>query len=222
MNCFTSYVGDNSVIVREAIDLYVKDGQNVADVTFGKGVFWRKVDTDKFNFFPSDMRTLPDKPYDFRHLPYEDGMMDVVVFDPPYAHNPGNMMVEDSYQNSSTAGMYHDDILKLYEDGMVEGVRVLKSGGQLWVKCKDELESSIQRWSHIEILLMANKMGLYAKDLFVLTQKAPALIQHKQKHARKNHSYLWIFEKCDGGKPLAVQRAALNCVHDARKASPKG
>jgi hypothetical protein len=97
--------------------------------------------------------------------------------------------------------MYHDDILDLYTSGMSEAWRVLKWGGYLWVKCKDELESSTQRWSHIELFLIAVELGFYAKDLFILTQTQNPIIQHKaQQHSRKNHSYLWVFEKLSGEK----------------------
>jgi methylase of polypeptide subunit release factors len=141
--------------------------------------------------------TCPESKYDFRNFPYGDAEFDTVVFDPPYVHNPGRLIVDANYRNAETTrGMYHDDILKLYVDGMKEACRVLKTGGYLWVKCKDEVEASVQRWSHIELFLVAAKLGFYAKDCFILTQVQKPLIQFKkQQHARKNHSYLWVFEK---------------------------
>ena len=88
--------------------------------------------------------------------------------------------------------------MKLYEDGMTEAVRVLRDGGQLWVKCKDTLASERQRWSHITIFELADKLGLYARDLFLLVPPAPSSVTTgrwaRQIHARKVHSYLWIFE----------------------------
>ena len=194
---FTSQVGDNAALIAHAARLYIPDRADVADITYGKGVFWRSVDTQGFkSFHPSDLLTLPDQQHDFRDLPYADESMDVVIFDPPYVHNPGALIVEANYRNAeTTGGMFHDDIIELYREGMHESMRILRVGGTLWVKCKDEIESSIQRWSHIELYEIARGMGLYAKDLFILTQNARPYIQHVQKHARKNHSYLWIFER---------------------------
>ena len=64
------------------------------------------------------------------------------------------------------------------------------------VKCKDEIESGRQRWSHIEVHEIARRLGMANQDLFVLTQKHDPMIQSpNQQHARKNHSYLWIFKK---------------------------
>ena len=185
-------------------------GAKVADVTFGKGAFWKNVNMSRFEFFPSDIVTCPDTCYDFMDLPYEDGVFDVVVFDPPYAHNPGKMMVDKNYQNKATSsGKYHDDILEMYRLGMLEAIRVLENEGYLFVKCKDEVESSVQRWSHVELFLLANAMGLYARDLFVLcvSQKRTHVQVKGQQHARKNHSYLWVFEK--GSGKLGVQRRSV-------------
>jgi hypothetical protein len=64
------------------------------------------------------------------------------------------------------------------------------------VKCKDEIESGKQCWSHIEILEEATKLGLYGKDLFILvpTSRTSSGRWKRQLHARKVHSYLWVFE----------------------------
>jgi len=58
-----------------------------------------------------------------------------------------------------------------------------------------------QRWSHLEILRIAEGLGFTAIDLFILHRSAPAPIQHeRQLHARKNHSFLWVLEKPVCGK----------------------
>jgi hypothetical protein len=81
---------------------------------------------------------------------------------------------------------------------MVEAVRVLKPGGRLFVKCKDEVESGVQRWSHVELHHIATaELSLYPRDLFVLvpSSRSPSARWPSQRHARKNHSFLWVFEK---------------------------
>jgi hypothetical protein len=192
---YTAHRGNNADLMVDVCRLYLKPGSKVADITYGRGVFWRKFDLKTIAFHPSDKLTCPKTPYDFTDLPYKDGEFDVVVFDPPYAHNPGNMLVDSRYRNAETTrGFYHDDIIELYRKGMTEGRRILKPGGLLWVKCKDELESSVQRWSHLEIASLALSLKLYVRDLFILVQSSRPTIQHTQQHARKNHSYLWILE----------------------------
>jgi 16S rRNA G966 N2-methylase RsmD len=190
---YTCYQGKNADLIKHVSSLYFSDEMKIADVTWGKGAFWKKTDTSIYDFYPSDLKTGVD----FRSLPYEDESFDVLVLDPPYAHNPGKMFVDATYNNAATtSGMYHKDIIELYSKGMIEAYRVLKSKGLLLVKCQDEIESAKQKWSHIEIYNIALKLGYYAKDLFVLHQDTKPYIQHKnQKHARKNHSYLWAFIK---------------------------
>jgi len=212
---YTSHIGNNADLILDVCSLYLNPGDKVADVTYGRGVFWRNVDLRTIDFHPSDKLTCKSTPYDFCHLPYEDQSFDIVVFDPPYVHNPGAMMVDARYRNAETTrGMYHDDIIELYRLGMTEARRILKVGGLLWVKCKDEVESSVQRWSHIEIALMAWRLNLYALDLFVLTQNSKPVIQHNQKHARKNHSFLWIFRVVASSDDKISEQTALSRRND--------
>ena len=198
----TSHRGNNANLIAEVASLYIPDNATVADVTYGKGAFWTKTDLTRFHLKGSDLKPLNEDVLcaDFRNLPYADGSLDAVILDPPYIHNPGNHVTDTRYNNAETTkGLYNADIMKLYEAGMSEANRVLKSkGGQLWVKCKDEVESNTQRWSHIYLYEIAQRLGFYAKDLFVLTPDSNTTSNRwpgKQRHARKNHSYLWVFEK---------------------------
>src|SRR5262245_66206586 len=79
---FSSYAGTNDEVFPFVLSLYVQPGSTVADVTFGNGVFWRKVPRDSFNLLPTDLSTGVD----CRSLPYKDSSIDCVVFDPPYMH----------------------------------------------------------------------------------------------------------------------------------------
>ena len=48
-----------------------------------------------------------------------------------------------------------------------------------------------------QVLEMAKAMGFYAKDLFILVRNnvlwSPNM--ENQQHARKNHSFYWVFKK---------------------------
>ncbi len=55
------------------------------------------------------------------------------------------------------------------------------------------IESGKQCWSHIEIKDLLEAEGFQFVDMLPLVQKyQPAMRVDCQKHARKNHSYLWI------------------------------
>lgn len=219
MTVYTAHTGSNADLIVEVGKLYIEDGALVADVTYGRGAFWKKTDTSRFKLHLSDIqpqvKTCPHsrvrvKKLDFRKLPYRKGSMDVVVLDPPYVHNPGQHVTDKRYNNAATtAGMYNADILALYEEGMREAHRVLRTeGGRLFVKCKDEVESGVQRWSHVRILEAALAMGFVARDLFVLipSSRTTSNRWENQIHARKNHSFLWVFEKPDDVYRKACER----------------
>jgi tRNA G10 N-methylase Trm11 len=199
--------GSNAALIAEVCSLYVKPDSLVADVTYGTGRFWKEANVSTFKLLASDLRSglknvmIPDSQLscDFRNLPYLDSSIDVVVFDPPYIHAPGKGMMSERYGGKDTTDLAsYSNIMSLYKDGMKEANRILRDGGQLWVKCKDTLSSDRQRWSHINVFNMSESLGMYARDLFILIPPSPLSVTTnrwaRQLHARKTHSYLWVFE----------------------------
>lgn len=192
-------LGVNATLIADAARLYLAEGSTVADVTYGTGRFWKKIDTGKYHFLPSDLVAPNCLRADFRQLPYADSTIDAVIFDPPYIHSPGKGILANRYNGKQTTDMAsYADIMSLYKTGMAEALRVLRTGGQLWVKCKDTLASNRQHWSHITVYETATAMGMYARDLFILVPPSPPSMNGtrwpRQLHARKTHSYLWVFE----------------------------
>jgi hypothetical protein len=186
--------------------LYFKPGMVIADVTFGRGVFWKRIDLGKYTFLPTDL--TPSNPsvakQDFRDLPYGGCSIDVLVLDPPYMHGGSTVKrsIAKCYRNDSTKDASHKGVIALYTHGLREAYRVLAHNGLVLVKCQDEIESGKQRWSHIEILHEAEALGFEAVDLFVLVQATvPARRLPYQHHARKNHSYLLVLKKPLARKP---------------------
>lgn len=184
-------IGTNADLIKNAFELYVKKGSTVADVTFGKGVFWQKINKEAFKLLATDLQTGVD----FRTLPYDDKSIDVLLLDPPYMHGGATVKqsIKKCYKNSGNGS--HFDIVRLYAAGILEAARVLKKKGIIMVKCQDEIESAKQRWSHEEIGQLLDLFGFLRKDLMILMQKTePARRFDYQNTARKNHSYLLIGE----------------------------
>jgi hypothetical protein len=204
----SSHFGDNADLFPQILALHVPAGAKIADVTYGKGVFWRKVDLDAYTLFPTDLKSGVD----CRNLPYADKELDCVVLDPPYmeglyrddesfAGQGTHESFQDSYSNGQRpqeiTGKWHDAVVEMYVQAAVEAKRVLRQGGVLIVKCQDEVSAGIQRLTHVEIIMNLHALGFYAKDLFVLTRlNRPGVTRMlKQLHARKNHSYFIVFVK---------------------------
>lgn len=200
---FSAMVGQNKDLFPLILDLYVAPGSLIADVTYGKGVFWKNVASETYRLLPTDLSTGVD----CRALPYEDVSLDVGVFDPPYMHTPGgtahqgHQHFEAYYRNNegySTSAKYHEAVLELYFQGGKELQRVLREEGILIVKCQDEVCANRQRLTHVEIIShYETSLGMICEDLFVLvSEKKPGVSRlKKQVHTRKNHSYFLVFRK---------------------------
>jgi len=220
----SAYLANNDDVFPEILKIYVKKQSVIAEVTYGKGVFWKKVKLEDYQIRFSDLKTkdLPDYVQggvDSRKLPYEENTFDAVVFDPPYMHTPGgtahngHQNFENYYQNNAeqdaqiqqeinrdyngTPPKYHDLVLDLYYRSAREAFRVLKNKGIYIVKCQDEVCANKQRLTHIEITVELAKYGFICEDMFIVVRKnKPGVSRIKnQYHARKNHSYFMVYRK---------------------------
>lgn len=199
---FTSHIGTNDELFPQILALYVAPRSKVADVTFGKGVFWKRIDKTRYNVLATDIQSGTD----CRRLPYENGSIDCVVLDPPYMHTPGgtahvnHQNFESYYRNNSNGGLtkkYHEAVLELYFQAGREAFRVLRDQGIFIVKCADEVCANQQRLTHVELINEFSNTGFIIEDLFVLLRwNKPGLSRVlRQVHARKNHSYFLVFRK---------------------------
>jgi hypothetical protein len=200
---FTAYQATNDAVFPHVLSLYVAPGSTIADVTYGRGVFWRQVPPGRYHVLPTDLATGVD----CRRLPYPDGSLDAVVFDPPYMHTPGgtahvnHQNYEGYYRNNTTGNgtpkKYHEAVLALYFATGREARRVLTAGGMFIVKCQDEVCANRQRLTHVEIINEYARLGFVCEDLFVVVRTGKPGVSRvlTQAHARKNHSYFLVFRK---------------------------
>ena len=203
---FSAYTGTNDDVFPYVLSLYVQPGATVADVTYGKGVFWKRVPKSAYKLLATDLYDGVD----CRHLPYQDAAIDCVVFDPPYMHTPGgtahvnHQNYESYYQNNQANSdkKYHEAVLDLYFSAAREAWRVLKNGGVYIVKCQDEVCANRQRLTHVEIINELATFGFVVEDLFVVLRNGRPGVSRilRQAHARKNHSYFVVFIKPNGKK----------------------
>lgn len=182
----TSITGTNADLFPRILGLYVPQGSLIADVTYGRGTFWRNVDVRKYVLLKSDLQDG----IDFRSLPYENASIDALIVDPPYMHTGKTVhpAINNRYRNENNTS--HESIIRMYGGAILEAARVLKPKGIIIAKCQDETESGKQRLSHIEIIQLLGSFGFQVVDLFVLTRSGIPMMREKyQKSARTNHSY---------------------------------
>jgi transcriptional regulator with XRE-family HTH domain len=203
---FSTHCGTNDELFPDILSLYVAPGSVVADVTYGKGVFWKNVPQDLYHLKATDL----SQGVDCRSLPYETETIDCVVLDPPYMHTPGgtahvgHQNYEGYYRNNANREgalrKYHEAVLDLYFNAGDEAYRVLKGNGVFIVKCADEVCANQQRLTHVELINEFGRKGFLVEDLFILVRNNRPGVSRilRQVHARKNHSYFLVFRKSNG------------------------
>lgn len=204
----SAHVAGNAEVFEQIALLHIPPCAVVADVTWGKGVFWQRIPPDRYVVHGSDIQTGVD----CRKLPYTDVSHDCVVLDPPYMeglfrrsqdHLAGagsHVAFRNHYSNGSATNggaKYHAAVVDLYFKAITEACRVLAEGGILVVKCQDEVSANRQRLTHVEIINECERLGFYTKDLFVVVRTNRPGVSRllTQVHARKNHSYFLVFQK---------------------------
>lgn len=208
----SSRIAGNSEVFPQILALHVPKGSTVADVTWGKGVFWRNVPANLYDLKATDIATG----IDCRALPYKDSSIDCVVLDPPYmegfyrgnkGHKAGSgthSAFRDAYSNGDEVNeahkgtrKWHGAVTDMYFRAGAEAFRVLRNKGVLITKCQDEVSAGRQWLTHVEIINKYETLGFYSKDLFIVTRPNKPGVSRiiSQKHARKNHSYFLVFVK---------------------------
>jgi hypothetical protein len=223
----SAYTLTNEEIFPLILELHVPTGAIIADVTCGKGIFWKNVPRGQYEVRATDIQTGVD----CRALPYAESSLDCVVLDPPYMEGLHRPHVEhlagagthaafrSTYSNGEAtpheAGRpkWHDAVVDFYLQAAREAYRVLRTSGVLIVKCQDEVSANTQRLTHVELITALEAMGFYTKDLFVVVRhNKPGVsrLKTKQEHARKNHSYFLVFIKTSGKRPRSQKLQAAS------------
>src|SRR5204863_8767112 len=138
----SAYVGGNAEVFPQILSLHVPESSIIADVTWGKGVFWKNIPEGLYTLKATDLKTGTD----CRDLPYKNASIDCVVLDPPYMeglfrkstdHLAGagtHTAFREHYSNGegTTEGpKWHAAVLDLYYKAGAEAKRVLKENGVL-------------------------------------------------------------------------------------------
>lgn len=231
----SAHLSGNADVFPQVLALHVPKGSTVADVTWGKGVFWQNVPPTAYKLLATDMKTGTD----CRNLPYDAGSIDAVVLDPPYMEglfrkSTGHMAgggshaaFRENYSNGQATAeggpKWHAAVTDLYFKAGKEAHRVLRDEGVLIVKCQDEVSANRQYLTHVEIINEFETYGFYCKDLFVVMRTNRPVVARlkKQEHARKNHSYFLVFIKTAKRKYRAKASPAQGTDAPQARTGPK-
>lgn len=189
--------------MRDIIRLYLSRSSEAGkprrfdlDPTFGNGGFYNVIQKPRFCFdlSPGPHLAADVVKADVRALPLRDKSVYSIIFDPPFLAGGGKSgIMSKKYGYMEKV----EDVWDLYWKALVEFNRILKPFGTVVIKCQDMVHGRNQYFTHTVIMNYAVKLGFYPKDLFVLLSKTrPTQWNVKtQIHARKFHSYFWVFGK---------------------------
>jgi DNA methylase len=182
-------------ILNWIIQLHCPNGFE-CDVTYSTGLFYKEIPEPKIK-----LDLMPQVPgviaADVRAIPLRSGSLSTIMFDPPFLgghtkNGKAGIMKErfSTYPNI-------DELWKMYSQALHELYRVLDTNGILVFKCQDTVENHKNYFTHCEVMSQALAVGFYPKDLFILTANNRPIQSNlkTQIHARKYHSYFWVFEK---------------------------
>lgn len=165
------------------------------DPTYSKGNFYKGMVPPKLK---SDLNPIDDsiRQADCTNLPIASESIGSIVFDPPFMFGTHGQTKNNIMNKRFTMFDSFVDLETMYKGSLKEFYRILKTGGYLFFKCQDYTDSRTTM-THCYVWSWAENIGFYSKDLFILVTNNgriynPNLIQ---RHARKFHSYWWVFKK---------------------------
>lgn len=190
---------DQNEIIENILHLHSLNQKIDLDPTYSVGNFYKNGLAQpeyKFDLVPQVEGVLQS---DARHLPLGDSEVETIMFDPPFViggelHDgikEGSSIIAKRFSNFTS----WEELQDLYYNSLKEFYRILKPKGIVIFKCQDCVACSKQHFSHVEVMNYAVQLGFYPKDLFILLAKNRLTDGRIQQHARKFHSYFWVFEK---------------------------
>jgi hypothetical protein len=189
---------DEREIIKDILYLHADSQPIDCDPTYSIGNFYKGIPApvhrfDKYPQVPGVIEATSD------NIPLDNMSVNVIMFDPPFViggldHEgikEGSNIISRRFTNFQS----FDELKKMYHGSLKEFYRILKYDGIVIFKCQDCVASAKQHFSHCWVMYEALKIGFYPKDLFILFAKNRLTDGRKQQHARKYHSYFWVFKK---------------------------
>lgn len=185
-------------ILCNILRLYVKKKTFDCDLTFSKGNFYHVIDAPrlKFDKYPQRMDVLPlIEANDIQ--PYS---LHSVIADLPFIVNSNN---KGNFSKCSKIAKRFDfftsetELYKTYDDMINLAYDKLSKGGFLIMKIMDVCGPNGQIWVAHYVHNKAIECGFLLDDIFILVARSKYLHTNGQiqRHARKYHSYFFVFRK---------------------------
>ena len=129
-------------------------------------------------------------------LPLTDGLVNSVVFDPPFMFGTHGQTKNNIMTKRFTMFDSWGELEDMYKKSLREFYRVLAKGGIVAFKCQDYTDSRTTL-THCFVHNWAVEIGFKTEDIFIMVFKGGRVWNSNltQKHARKYHSYWFVLRK---------------------------
>jgi hypothetical protein len=193
----------NDEVIQAIMELYKIEKFDL-DCTYSKGVFWKKIGdpVHKTDLLPQVEGVIEANS---EELPFDNNSMKSIMYDPPFVIVGGKGYRDNKEGSSIIAKRFEgykdwNELRTNYYNSLKELYRICDEGGYVVMKCQDTVSGGKNHFTHVMVMNMAQELGFYPRDLFVLLAKGRISSFNgtkwkKQEHARKFHSYFWVFEK---------------------------
>lgn len=192
-------VSDNqNEILCNILRLYAKSNTFDCDLTFSVGNFYRQIDKPHFRF------DINPQTEGVKHLneAYDipSYSLHSIVIDLPFivnANSKGGFSEHSKIAKRFDFFTSETELYKTYDDMIKLAYDKLSYGGFLVVKLMDVCGPNGQIWISNYVQNKAKEFGFIHDDTFILIARTKYLYSNgrQQRHARKYHSYFFVFRK---------------------------
>lgn len=184
-------------VLTDIIRLYIPSKRFDCDLTYSKGLFYKAIQQPKFKF---DKFPLSDdvKPLD-EAFSLSNGIFESIVMDLPFIIKSSEKDAQTSIVVDRFQCFYSvNELIETNKTMLSLAYRLLNQNGILVQKVQNTNFSGKQIWTGFLCQQYCQEIGFELIDEFVLEGKSRLLHYpegSEQKHARKYHSYFYVFKK---------------------------
>lgn len=204
---------DQSEILHNIMNLYNDGKPFECDITASELKFYQKSKQNKYDIpipkilmdvYPQREDIIKITP--FHKLPLEDNSISSIVVDLPFVISPKTS--KSKREGRKDTNLIANRFSSFYPaDEMFENIywwikecyRVVKEDGIVVWKFQSTISGGRQCWTVPFSFMVADRIGFYIEDEFILEAKARIVanshFKNGQKHARKYTSTFWVFKK---------------------------
>jgi len=194
-----SYYYTDYEIIDAIINLHLGGRSIHLDPTYSKGSVYKKTKQPILRYDKNPIKGSKGvEKSNCEKLPIENNSIYSIMFDPPFMFGTSKsttLKIKNNAKTRYTMFNNFDALKKMYNKSLIEFYRILKNKGFLIFKCQDFTNSSTTM-THCLVHNWAINKGFKPVDLFVrLVERRIYNKKLHQRHARKFHSYYFVFQK---------------------------